>query len=68
MKNIVAIAALATLLAGCTDPIIMRDPKTGETADCGSHYGVGFYAFSANQRSITCVHDYQAQGWLRTQN
>lgn len=55
----------AIFVAGCTDPILMRDPKTGETADCGSHYGVGLYAFTANQRAEDCVRDYQREGWER---
>lgn len=64
--RLLVVLALGALLVGCTDPIKMRNPQTGMTADCGSHYGVGLYAFSANQRSEACVADYQRQGFERT--
>ena len=63
----VILLALVTLTA-CTDPIIMKNPQTGETADCGSHYGAGLYALTANDRAQACVRDFQAQGWQRTGN
>jgi hypothetical protein len=62
---LVLAAIAAAALCGCTDSIIMRNPATGETTDCGGHYAAGLYAFSANQRAETCVADYRAQGWLR---
>jgi len=63
---VVGAALMLAGLAGCTDPVIMRDPKTGETADCGSRYGVGLYALTATERIESCVREYQRQGWLRT--
>jgi hypothetical protein len=55
MRLIFALALLAVLSACGTDPIIMREPKTG---DCGSRREVGAWDVAANpQREEACVRD-----------
>jgi hypothetical protein len=57
----VTIAVLAgVILAGCTQPLLMRNPTTGETVDCGS-----LYSYEQARREEACVRDYRAQGWVR---
>lgn len=51
------------LLVACTGSIIMRNPATGEVADCG---GWGIFAFQTAELERDCVEDYQRQGWQRT--
>jgi hypothetical protein len=67
-----AFSIVCATLAGCADPIIMRNPQTGETVDCrsgeGFGYGVGQDALTSTQHAESCVDDYRAQGWLRSPN
>jgi hypothetical protein len=57
-------------LAGCTQPIILRNPQTGETVDCGPRdafgTGAGQDALTSSQHAEDCVKDYTARGWLRS--
>jgi len=67
LRLIFALALLAALSACGTDPIIMRDPKTGESFDCGSRREVWTWDVASNpQRERDCVHDYQMRGWVRS--
>ena len=64
---IFALTLFATLSACGTDPIVMRDPKTGERFDCGSRREVWTWDVASNpQRERDCVHDYQMRGWVRS--
>ena len=51
------------LLVACTSSIVMRNPATGEVADCG---GWGIAAFGTADLERDCVEDYQRQGWQHT--
>ena len=45
----------------------MRDPKTGDSFDCGSRREVWAWDVAANpQREEACVRDYQLFGWVRS--
>jgi hypothetical protein len=61
-------ARSSTSDAACgTDPIIMRDPKTGESFDCGSRREIWAWDVAGNpQHERDCVHDYQMRGWVRS--
>ena len=52
-----------TLVVACTGSITMRNPATGEVADCGRR---GVIAFGTADLERDCVEDYQRQGWQRT--
>lgn len=54
---------LTGMLVACTSSIIMRNPATGEVADCG---GWGIAAFGTADLERDCVEDYQRQGWQHT--
>lgn len=71
--------AIPIMLMGCaTDPIVMREPATGGTYNCGSRpwapYGYGLFprpwARTANrsdqiQMAEACENEHQAWGWVR---
>ena len=61
---------VALSLAACASPqIIMRNPTTGQTADCGSRSQMWLWEVASNPGlEESCVHDYQAQGWMRSPN
>jgi hypothetical protein len=63
-----AIAALGTvlLLGGCTTPVTLRNPTTGQTVTCGPymHEGTGQPA-SVAQREARWLDDYERQGFER---
>jgi hypothetical protein len=46
---------LCLVLIGCGGAIIMKNPTTGETANCGSDHGT----------SLPCENAYLSQGWVR---
>ncbi len=70
LKRYLLLAGVAAGLAGCTtNSIIMKDPKTGERAECGRHNE--FWAldvFINALREQSCVSDFQDQGWVRAGN
>jgi hypothetical protein len=70
MRAFILLAATTLILAGCASPpIIMRNPATGQTADCGSRSQTWLWEVTANPGlEESCVHDYQTQGWLRSPN
>ena len=67
MKRILLLSLCSVVLSGCTSrAIIMRDPKTGQTADCGSRSELWLWDVTSNPgRERSCVNDYQRQGWVR---
>jgi hypothetical protein len=66
-SRLLVIVALAVALSACTSPpIIMRNPATGQTADCGSRPQWWTGDVAANPgREADCIHDYRLQGWTR---
>jgi len=66
---IAALSALALsgtllVLAGCTGPVILRDPQTGKTVQCGPDE-TEQRADVAYQRQRDCIEEYQRQGYKR---
>jgi len=57
-----AISGTLVVLAGCTGPVILRDPQTGKTVQCGPD-DTEQSAEVAYQREGTCIEDYQRQGY-----
>lgn len=53
---LIVVLALACL-AGCSSPVSMRNPMTGETVKCGPYVGVA--------REMQCINDYKDQGFVR---
>lgn len=66
----IALLVVLSLIAGCTSrAITMRDPKTGQTVDCGSRSELWAWDVASNPgREESCVRDYQIQGWVRSPN
>lgn len=61
-----AVLALSILLfAGCASDVVLRNPKTSQTATCkgGSRYGLGGHF--AQQDQMRCIDDFQRQGYER---
>jgi uncharacterized lipoprotein YajG len=63
------VAALATtMLASCqTTPVVMVNPETGKTVQCGPYYtgldgGIGK---GIPARESQCIQDYKEQGYVR---
>jgi hypothetical protein len=57
---------LCGLVGGCTSGIKLRNPQTGQVAECGPYQieGLGQPA-SVAQREARCLDDYQRQGFVR---
>jgi uncharacterized protein YceK len=64
--KVLVLAIAALVLSGCTDVVKLRNPTTGETAQCGPYQleGLGQPA-SVAQREARCLDDYQRQGFVR---
>lgn len=61
---VLAISGTVVFLAGCTGPVILRDPQTGKTVQCGTD-DTGQSAEVAYQRQRDCIEEYQQQGYKR---
>lgn len=64
--SLLAMIAFASLLAGCTDAVEMRNAATGQVTQCGpfpSDMILGGDTQSA--REARCVQDFQRQGYER---
>jgi len=61
MRTFMLCIAVATVLAGCTSAVHMRNAATGATATCGP------YADTINAPAYEhqCISDYQRQGFER---
>jgi hypothetical protein len=61
------IAWMLALLAGCsTDPVLLRHPQTGKTAQCGPYSATKSSAkIAAVELERGCIADYQRQGYER---
>lgn len=59
-----AITGTLIVLAGCTGPVILRDPQTGKTVHCGPDE-TEQRADVAYQRERDCIEAYQRQGYKR---
>lgn len=63
MKKLILIGVL--LLAGCSSAITMKNPRTGETAQCGPYAVAGIAAMATPQREAQCIQDFKEQGYVR---
>lgn len=64
MKSIFLAALLA--LAACTSAVHLKNPATGQTAQCGPYMleGLGQPA-SVASREARCLDDFERQGYVR---
>lgn len=60
MRWLLMISVVA--LAGCTVPIELVHPKTGEVRTCGPYPGPLYYGRKETDR---CMADYKEQGYVR---
>ncbi len=62
------LGALLALLAGCsTGSVWLKDPRTGQTEECGPYFtSTHAWTTAGYQKLRDCVQDYQRQGWERT--
>jgi hypothetical protein len=49
------------LLAGCTAPVTMVNPQSGQTAKCGPFPNT----WGTPDREAKCIDDYRSQGYVR---
>ena len=58
---------LCLILTCCTDAIHMRNPTTGQTAECGPFWtGLdGGLGKRIPEREAQCITDYKEQGFVR---
>lgn len=61
MKHLILSAALVAALAGCTSTIHLRNPATGQTAECGPYTDT----WTTPEREGRCISDFQRQGFER---
>jgi hypothetical protein len=60
------LVSLVGLTACTTESIYMKNPASGEVAECGGHpLAFPIYATIAATHDADCVRDYKEQGWLR---
>jgi hypothetical protein len=63
IKRMMMLATLVLLLTGCGHAVVMRNPETGEVAQCNIEAGLGSFGQTiANQ---VCVDAYERVGWER---
>jgi len=55
------ILAAAAVLAGCSDDVVMKDPRTGMTEICPE----SLRGFNPWSQTMACVGAHEAQGWVR---
>jgi hypothetical protein len=67
IRMCLSMLAVVVVLTSCTSrAILMSDPKSGKTYDCGARSELWAWDVESNpRREETCVRDYQAQGWVR---
>lgn len=57
-------ALLVVALVGCQSPVVLRDPATGQVAQCTSQAG-GFFPIIAQSQIDDCAAAYERMGWKR---
>lgn len=60
-------AAILCVLAlgACTETIHLRNPQTGQAAQCGPYRTGGIGAEAGAVMAVQCVNDYKQQGYVR---
>jgi PBP1b-binding outer membrane lipoprotein LpoB len=64
MRTLLLAAGMAVLLTGCMSPVVLRDPATGQVAQCNASAG-GFFPIIGQHQIDTCVESYERMGWKR---
>lgn len=54
---------VAALVSGCATDVVMRNPRTGETATCKASLA-GFNPWSQQD---ACIGEHTAGGWVRAE-
>jgi hypothetical protein len=57
-----AVVMTGLMLAGCSSPWVVQNPRTGETVLCGD----GASEWNPWSQHDACVADHVAQGWIVT--
>jgi uncharacterized protein YceK len=60
---LVLVIVVASVVSGCATDVVMRNPRTGETATCRASLA-GFNPWSQQE---ACIGDHIAGGWVRTE-
>jgi uncharacterized protein YceK len=60
---LVLVIVVASVVSGCATDVVMRNPRTGETAMCRASLA-GFNPWSQQE---ACIGDHIAGGWVRTE-
>ena len=60
---LVLVIVVASVVSGCATDVVMRHPRTGETATCRASLA-GFNPWSQQE---ACIGDHIAGGWVRTE-
>ena len=58
-------ALCAVTMAACSGGVVMQNPTTGQTVECGPYFRGGIHAVAAVERERMCVQDFKAQGYVR---
>jgi hypothetical protein len=62
LRSILIVAASALALAGCESTVVLRNPETGEIAQCTTE---GNGSLLARREVELCAAAYQRAGWER---
>lgn len=63
------LVALCLAVSACSAPVTMRNPTTGQTAQCGPYgFGLAFGGAQLAAREGQCINDFQRQGFERASN
>jgi uncharacterized protein YceK len=62
MRRILIAAALVLSLAGCESTVVLRDPETGDMAQCTTE---GNSSLLARREVEQCAAAYERAGWER---
>jgi uncharacterized protein YceK len=60
---LVLVIVVASVVSGCATDVVMRNPRTGETATCRASLA-GFNPWSQQE---ACIGDHITGGWVRTE-
>ena len=59
---------LPLLFTGCTDMVYMKNPQTGQMAECGPYWigtATSIKLDSISRMETQCINDYKEQGYVR---
>jgi hypothetical protein len=62
MKKLLPLPLVAFALTGCASPVLMKDPRSGQIAQC---YAPSLNVVQRYYERDRCVEDYARIGWVR---